>query len=80
MIDATRYKETIKRIAAAHQQDLDKHGATDMLSGQNFVGFLGIDDKGPFCWIKSWGVDYGKMRGESLESLTDEAFRVYDGE
>jgi len=80
MVSEQQFKDAMKRLMESHNASLEKHGAIDMVAGNNFVGFVGVDDKGAFCWVKSWGCDKGKLYGESIEAVTDRAFAIYDGE
>ncbi len=77
MIKLEEYENAMKKIAAHLQESLDKKGAVDMLTGQEFVGHVGQTGDQWWCDIYSWGVNHGKIYAYTREEVEQAAWDAY---
>ena len=61
--EAINCAEELSELSKKHVQE---HGAMYQASYHNFIAYVGREADGRyFYWVKSWGVDHGKIYGNS---------------
>jgi ABC-type Zn uptake system ZnuABC Zn-binding protein ZnuA len=71
------FKKALEELAADVQRKIKEHGAIDMISGHDFIGYIGRHENKWWCDIWSYSVNCGKIFGETREEVENVAYQKY---